>query len=65
MSVVERRTRYRRPCPVPECTWWQTTAWFVGSPDVTEEVSDEVLRVEAETHLLAEHYTPDPSIFIL
>lgn len=61
---VERRPRYRRPCPVPGCDWWQTTAWFVGGPDVTEDVPEAFLRMEAEAHLLSAHYAPERQIFV-
>lgn len=59
----ERRPRYRRPCPVPGCDWMQTTAWFVGGPDKTEEVSAAYLLMEAESHLLSSHFTPERRIF--
>lgn len=61
---TERRPRYRRNCPVPDCGWQQTTAWYVGGPEVTEEVPDMVLRLEAEAHLLSAHYTLPPTIIV-
>lgn len=64
MSAPERRPRFKRGCPVPGCGWEQVTAWFVGSPDVTEEVTETFLRIEAETHLLSAHFTPDRRIFV-
>lgn len=66
MSGVERRTHLRRPCPLREqegCDWWQTTSWFVGSPDVTEPVSPTYLRAEAEAHLMQRHFHLPPQIF--
>lgn len=59
---AERRPHLRRPCPLREshgCDWWQVTSWFVGSPEVTETISDTALRIEAEAHLMAAHFTPD------
>lgn len=63
MPSAERRPRYRRPCPVPGCDWWQVTAWYVGGPDHTEEVSEWHLRLEAEAHLLHAHYRPGVQYF--
>lgn len=53
---VERRPHLIRVCPVPGCDWMQVTSWFVGGPDVTEAVSDVVLRAQAEAHLISVHY---------
>lgn len=63
---AERRPRFWRRCPLAEshgCDWTQVTAWFVGGPDVTEEVSDFWLRAEAEQHLIYAHFTPERMIF--
>lgn len=62
--MLERRTRYRRPCPIPGCDWWQTTAWFVGGSDNTEFVGELTLRDEAKKHLLRAHLMPEKQIFV-
>lgn len=66
MSAVERRPHLRRPCPLREqesCDWWQVISWYVGGPDVTEEVSEMYLRAEAEAHLMQRHFHVSPTIF--
>lgn len=58
MANIERRPHLQRPCPFREqegCGWMQTTSWFVGGPETTEQISEIVLRIEAEAHFLSAH----------
>lgn len=67
MASTERRPHLRRPCPLrvqDDCDWMQTTSWYVGGPDITQEVDPLFLRAEAEAHFLSAHFTMPRQIFV-